>query len=392
MPNFKTKKFTMPKFPTNFGDTKFEYIAKSDKDEMLIKITQKEEEFFLQIKQKFDKYLIKGDKISRPSQVVFLQQSLRDFRDLCVCETTYSNIEPQKIKNKKRYKFLKDINFFANDFENEKEIWIEVGFGSGRHLLHQAKANPDIQFIGIEIHTPSLEQVAKLCELQSMENIYLLDCDARIFFEFLESNSVGKIFVHFPVPWDKKPQRRVISDEFINESVRILKKQSRLELRTDSEKYFEYSFKEFLKPSKVNLHVKKNQNLDVSSKYEDRWKKQEKDIYDITLINEEVSQSKDKIGKISFESFYEFSKIKDKFTKIIKQDGESFLHIEDIFSINQNEGIIKVSLGASSKNERAYIMFLKDSVSYFPDNILETKANKKANRLLVDWLKEISDE
>jgi len=392
MPNFKTNKLTMPKFPTNFGDTKFEYIAKSDKDESLIKVTQKDEEFFLQIKLKSDKYLIKGDKISRPSQVVFLQQALRDFRDLCACKTVYSNLEPQKIKNKKRYKFLKDINFFANDFENKKEIWIEVGFGSGRHLLHQAKVNPNIQFIGIEIHKPSLEQVAKLCELQYTENIYLLDCDARIFFEFLDSNSVGKIFVHFPVPWDKKPQRRVISNEFINESVRILKKEGRLELRTDSEKYFEYSFKEFLKLHKATLHVKKNQNLDVSSKYEDRWKKQEKDIYDITLINEKISQSKDKIGKISFDSFYEFSKIKDKFSRIVKQNGESFLHIEDIFSINKNEGIIKVSFGASSKNERAYILFLKNYVSYFPNNILQTKANKKANRLLVDWLKEKNDE
>ena len=33
--------------------------------------------------------------------------------------------------------------------------------------------------------------------------------------EFIESNKVGKIFVHFPVPWDKKPHRRIYSDEFV---------------------------------------------------------------------------------------------------------------------------------------------------------------------------------
>jgi len=392
MPNFKTNSLTMPNFPAIFGDTKFEYIAKSAIGEILIKIIQKDEEFFLQIKQKGDKYLVKGEKISRPSQVAFLQQALRDFRDLCLCEVSYSNIEPQKIKNKKKYKVLKGIDFFANDFKNDKEIWIEVGFGSGRHLLHLAKANPNTVFIGIEIHGPSIEQVAKLCELQNIENVYLLDCDARIFFEFLESNSAGKIFVHFPIPWDKKPQRRVISSEFINESMRILKKQGRLELRTDSDKYFRYSLEEFLKPNKTNLEVKKNQNLDISSKYEDRWKRQEKDIYDIILINEKDSKYKDKIGKITFMNFYEFSVIKEKFTKIIRQDEESFLHVEDIFTINKNEGMLKISFGASSKNERAYVLFLKKSINYFPNNILQTKANKKAHKLLEDWLKEISYE
>jgi tRNA (guanine-N7-)-methyltransferase len=392
MPNFKTKNFTMPNFPTSFRESEFEYFAKSKKDEILVKVTQKTEEFFLQIKQKSDKYLVKGEKISRPSQVVFLQQALRDFRDLCGCKVTYSNIEPQKIKNKKRYKFLKDIDFFANDFKNDKEIWIEVGFGSGRHLLHLAKSNPNIQFIGIEIHKPSIEQVAKLCELQDVNNIYVLDYDARIFLEFLKANSVGRIFVHFPVPWDKKPQRRVISNDFINESIRVLKKDGKLELRTDSDKYFNYSLEEFLKLNKTNLHVKKNHQSPISSKYEDRWKKQEKDIYDVVMTNEEESAYESMMEKISFDKLYNFSKIKEKFANITKLDGESFLHVEDIFSIDESSGMIKISFGASSKNERAYVLFLEDSVRYFPDNILETKSNKRAHKLLSNWLKEINYE
>ncbi len=392
MPNFKTKSLTMPNFPAIFGDTKFEYIAKSDTGEILIKVTQKSEEFFLQIKQKDDKYLVKAEKITRPSQVVFLQQALKDFRDLCGCEATYSNIEPQKIKNKKKYKVLKDIDFFASDFKNDKEIWIEVGFGSGRHLLHLAKANPDITFIGIEIHKPSIEQVAKSCELQNIQNIYVLDYDARIFLEFMEANSVGKIFVHFPVPWDKKPQRRVISNDFINESIRVLKKDGQLELRTDSDKYFKYSLEEFLKLNKTDLHVKKNQQSAISSKYEDRWVKQEKDIYDIIMINQEKSANEGAIGKISFDNLYDFTKIKEKFANITKRDRDSFLHVEDIFSIDESSGMIKISFGASSKNERAYVLFSKDSTEYFPDNILKTKSNKRAFELLNSWLKEISGE
>ncbi len=58
--------------------------------------------------------------------------------------------------------------------------------------------------------------------------------------EFIDSNKVGKIFVHFPVPWDKKPHRRIYSNEFIDEALRVLMPKGTLELRSDSRKYFDY--------------------------------------------------------------------------------------------------------------------------------------------------------
>ena len=44
---------------------------------------------------------------------------------------------------------LKPISFFAKSFPEVKEIWGEVGFGSGVHLIHQAQENPDVLHIGI---------------------------------------------------------------------------------------------------------------------------------------------------------------------------------------------------------------------------------------------------
>ena len=382
----------MPNFPAKFGNSEFLYKAICEKNESLIKVYQNDEEFFILLREKNDGILLKADKISRPSQVVFVQQALRDFRDLCKCNVIFSNIEPQKIKNKKRFDVIKDIDFFTDGIKNKKEIWIEIGFGSGRHLLYQAKKHKDIHFIGLEIHNPSIEQVAKQCEIQGIDNISILNYDARIFLEFLNSNNVGKIFVHFPVPWDKKPHRRVISSEFIGESIRVLKPSGTLELRSDSEKYFRYSIEEFLKLNRLNININKNKNLDISSKYEDRWKKQEKDIYDITLKNEEESEEKQKISKIRFNSIYDFRKIVKNFHKTIKSEKDFFLHVESIYIINENEGLIKLSFGASTKNERVYVEFSKGKVSYFPDNILETKANKQAHNLLVKWLKNLTGE
>ncbi len=387
MPNFHSKTFTEPTLPATFGTTKFKFIAHSRREERLVMCVNEEQRMLLKINANKNGYLIKYDKITRPSQVAILQKTLIDFRDLSKTETTKSNIESSKNRVLKISPYLKDMEYFAQKFETTKDILVEVGFGSGRHLLHQAKKNPNKIVIGLEIHKPSIEQVLKQCQLQSITNILVVDYDARTFLEFLTSNSVGQIFVHFPVPWDNKPHRRVISEEFIEESKRVLKESGTLELRTDSDNYFTYSFCEFIKQKKIELHVNKNRDLEISSKYEDRWKKQEKDIYDITMTNFEISEEAPKIGKLKFDQLINFKEIKKDFEENTLRGDGFFVHIEEIFEINEEEGLIRVSFGASQRNERNYILIKKDEVSYLPDNVLATKDNLKAHELIIDTLK-----
>jgi tRNA (guanine-N7-)-methyltransferase len=117
----------------------------------------------------------------------------------------------------------------------------------------------------------------------------------------LPSNGCEQIFVHFPVPWDKKPQRRVISRSFLDESMRVLRVDGRLELRTDSDKYFWYALETFFSVPKVEVEVRKNEALEVTSKYEARWKRQEKDIYDVYVKC--TQNAKPKVLSIDFNSF-----------------------------------------------------------------------------------------
>lgn len=386
MPNFHTKDFVEPVYPNLFGKSEFEFVAISKRGERLVMSTTQNQEMFLKINARAENFLIKGDKITRPSQVAILQQALKDYRDLCKIVTTSSNIESKKHKSIKVSKYLKSMEYFADEFKCSKKILVEVGFGSGRHLLHQAKKYPDKLVIGLEIHKPSIEQVLKQCELQKIENILVVDYDARAFLEFLGSNSVEKIFVHFPVPWDKKPHRRVISEQFIDESKRVLSVNGTLELRTDSDRYFEYSFKEFTKQAKVELHVNKNRDLEITSKYEDRWKRQAKDIYDITMINQECSEEVPKIGRVSFDKNIKFKDIKDRFEEATLRGNGFFAHIEEIYEINEDEGLLRVSFGASQRNEHSYIFVKKDKTRYFPDNILATKDNVKSHELIRQYL------
>jgi tRNA (guanine-N7-)-methyltransferase len=237
MPHLHLESFNPLTFPTTKGEVEFLFQAdyKNRDEGALIATRYKGRDFFLVCKNG-PKKLLKSDKVTRPSPNFILKHAMLAYAECSNATIIDSNVDnaPENT-HLKTHDALKTISYFADNFPTEREVRIEIGFGSARHLLHQAAANPDILFIGLEIHKPSIEQALKQIVIQNLNNIMILDYDARLFLEFVPSNIVGKIYVHFPVPWDKKPHRRVISEAFLKESERVLKIGGTLELRTDSE-------------------------------------------------------------------------------------------------------------------------------------------------------------
>ncbi len=389
MPNIQTKTLSLHPLPATFGEYRFEFVAEAPNGrESLIFTRYKDKAFFLILIKRKNDYLIKADKLSRVAPIYIVKDGLKAFRDLHGLETTFSNIEGkaplEHIQKSDRY--LKDISYFIEEFQTDKEIWIEIGFGSGRHLLHQAKKHPDIQMIGLEIHAPSIEQVAKQCKIQGIENILMCKFDARIFLEFLPSNSVGRIFVHFPVPWDKKPHRRVISKSFVQESLRLLKKGGTLELRTDSENYYLYALETFTALNRLDLHLRKNQEIEVSSKYEDRWKRQEKNIYDFILTNEEISEPKPKCDRLVFEKWVPFGEVKARLDRRLIRGEDYFVHFEQCYDIDEERGVIKLSFGAYERCEHKYLIFNNNKIQYFPYESLPIAQNSKSHQKIKELI------
>jgi len=391
MPNIQTPKLEYKPFPFSQDGYTFHYKAEDrSKNESLIYTTFEDKAFFIVVIKRESDFLIKHDKLTRISPIYIIKNGIKAFRDAHNLETTFSNIEGDKKLNhiSKSDDYIKKITYFVDEFKITKEIWVEVGFGSGRHLLYQAKKNPDIQFIGLEIHGPSLEQVAKQCKIQEIENLLIVNFDARIFLEFLDSNCVGKIFVHFPVPWDKKPHRRVISTAFIDESIRVLKEGGTLELRTDSENYYAYSYETFISQNSADLNIRKNQEIEISSKYEDRWKKMEKNIYDITLTNHIVSPQKAKAKKMLFKNGVDFAKVKEAFHTETMRESDNFVHFETLYEVDENCGVIKLSFGAYEKCEHKYLIFNDNKIQYFPYEALPIEQNLKSHKKIEEFLYE----
>jgi len=379
MPHIQIKEFKELSFPFSHEEVDFNFIATNVNypDDKLICAKSEDKTFLLQLKHNEHKWLLKSDKVTRVSPNFHIKRALNAYADKANLEILFSNLNQKEMHHRDKESALKSIDFFAQSFPEAKEIWIEVGFGSGVHLIHQAENNPDVLHIGIEIHKASVEQVLKQIAIKELDNVMLLDFDARLFLEFVPSNVVGRIFVHFPVPWDKKPHRRVISHAFISESLRCLKEKGTLELRSDSENYFAYSLQTFLDLNQSDFRVRKNQDIGILSKYETRWRMMDKNIYDITLTNHEVSEV--------LENNFDFS-LKGKLQADMQAlDGSThkyedcFIHFERLYKMQTGDYFLRLSMGSFDKPEHLFLIIKEEASSYFPSEPIGSRTNYQSH-------------
>jgi len=391
MPHLKVTPFDISLLEQQLSKSKIiTFRAKALKgDDELLGVEHGGEEFLLQLKPDEKATLLKYDKVTRPLKVNLLKEALDKVSQELGLEIQSSNIAMSNTKPALSSEYFKKMENFENIIYPKEKISVEVGFGSGRHLLHQAKKNPDTLFIGIEIHTPSAQQVLKQIELQGLDNIWVVNYDARLFLEMLPSNSCEQIFVHFPVPWDKKPQRRVISTSFVSESMRVLRVGGRLELRTDSDKYFWYALETFFSVPKVEVEVRKNEALEVTSKYEARWKKQAKDIYDVYVKCTQDSEPKDISVDFNFNIVKYRKNLEEKLPKKAMVFDGYFVHFERIYEIGDEKLLVKCAFGSFDRPEHKYILIEKNSCRYFVSPPAKTTVNYEAHKKIMELINNV---
>ena len=190
MPHLKVKPFDSTVIAQSLVKSKMMTLqAKSlTSDDELIGVEHSGEEFLLQLKPDNKATLLKYDKVTRPLKVNLLKEALAAVSDELGLDILSSNIALSPTKPTLSSEYFKKIEDFENITFPKAKVSVEVGFGSGRHLLYQAEKHPDTLFIGLEIHTPSAQQVLKQIELQNIDNIWVVNYDARLFLEMLPSN------------------------------------------------------------------------------------------------------------------------------------------------------------------------------------------------------------
>jgi len=95
---------------------------------------------------------------------------------------------------------------------------LEIGFGNGEALVEQARQNPDLDYLGIEVHEPGIGHCLLEVNRQSVANLRLIQYDAvHVIRDQIPNNSLRSINLFFPDPWPKKRhhKRRLVQPEFI---------------------------------------------------------------------------------------------------------------------------------------------------------------------------------
>ncbi|RUO62922.1 tRNA (guanine-N(7)-)-methyltransferase [Pseudidiomarina planktonica] len=128
-------------------------------------------------------------------------------------------------------------------FGRSAPVVLEIGFGMGKSLVEMAKAAPDQDFIGIEVHRPGVGACLLEAEEQQVENLRVYEHDAvEVLADCIADESLSTIQIFFPDPWHKKRhhKRRIIQPEFVQQLRKKLKPGGILHLATDWENYAEY--------------------------------------------------------------------------------------------------------------------------------------------------------
>ena len=88
-------------------------------------------------------------------------------------------------------------------FTAGKPLWLEVGFGGGEHIVHQALNNPEVQFLGVEPYINGVAMLLGKIRQTGAKNIRVHMGDVRNLMDVLPSGSVKKAFLLYPDPWPK---------------------------------------------------------------------------------------------------------------------------------------------------------------------------------------------
>lgn len=136
---------------------------------------------------------------------------------------------------------------FEKVFGNKNPVVVEIGFGMGAATVQIAKNNPDINYLGIEVHRPGVGKVLGDIKTMGLKNLYIIQFDALDVLEkMIPDSSVSGFHIFFADPWPKKKhhKRRLVQRPRTNLFESKLKKDGYVYFVTDWQEYADFALEE----------------------------------------------------------------------------------------------------------------------------------------------------
>ena len=131
---------------------------------------------------------------------------------------------------------------FATLYGNDHPVIFEIGYGMGHSLSAMGQGNPEINYLGTEVHTPGVGRLLNEIDAHGLTNIRTYSHDAlEILKHCIPDNSLQGLLLFFPDPWHKKKhhKRRMVQEPFAELVYQKLQPGGFLHMATDWQHYAE---------------------------------------------------------------------------------------------------------------------------------------------------------
>ena len=142
-------------------------------------------------------------------------------------------------------------------FGRQAPLVLEIGFGMGAATAEIAAGKPEMDFIGVEVHTPGVGALLKRIGETGLTNLRIVQHDAvEVLEHMIAPGMLAGVHIFFPDPWHKKKhnKRRLIQPGFVNKLVTRLAPGGYLHCATDWQPYAEQMLEVLTaEPALVNI-------------------------------------------------------------------------------------------------------------------------------------------
>lgn len=194
------------------------------------------------------------------------------------------NAIPEMNENDRIFFYPRDMKGKWHEvFDNENPIHLEIGAGKGDFIIEKAKANPDINFIALEMNTNAFVIASRKIIEEELKNVIGLVDYGEELTETFDKDEVDYIYINFSTPWPKTKhhKRRLSHPRFLEKYDKIIKSQGIIEQKTDDLRFFEDSLKYYeeygLEILESNFDLAEQES--IVTEYERKWRDHQKPIY-----------------------------------------------------------------------------------------------------------------
>ncbi len=184
-------------------------------------------------------------------------------------------------------------------FGRQAPLILEIGFGDGESLATMCAAEPETNFLGIEVHRPGIGHLLLQAEQLRLKNLRIICLDAvEVVERHLPDECVSRIQIFFPDPWPKlrHHKRRLIQPEFVRPLIRKLQVGGHVHIATDCEDYAQFILKVLSETTDLSNTAPNNRfaqrpSYRPSTKFERRGQRLGQSVWEILFVKSSTENS-----------------------------------------------------------------------------------------------------